>query len=77
MKHGLDEDILRNYLDYMISSDFVLSGRDRHLSNVSVLRNAETLQFAMPAPIYDSGKCLFVQDSVPRQSVRERALCRK
>ena len=49
----------------MILSDFVLSGRDRHLSNVSILRNAKTLQFAMPAPIYDSGKCLFVQDSVP------------
>lgn len=64
-KHGLDEGILRNYLDYMILSDFVLSGRDRHLSNVSVLRDAESLQFVMPAPIYDSGKCLFVQDSVP------------
>lgn len=64
-KHGLDEGILRNYLDYMILSDFVLSGRDRHLNNVSVLRDAESLQFVMPAPIYDSGKCLFVQDSVP------------
>ena len=57
--------MLRNYLDYMILSDFVLSGRDRHLRNVSILRNAETLQFVMPAPIYDSGKCLFVQDSLP------------
>ena len=64
-KYGLDEDILRSYLDYTILSDFVLSGRDRHLSNVSILRNAQTLQFVMPAPIYDSGKCLFVQDSVP------------
>ena len=57
--------MLRNYLDYMILSDFVLSGRDRHLSNVSILRDADSLQFVMPAPIYDSGKCLFVQDSVP------------
>ncbi len=64
-KHGLQEDVLRTYLDYMIMSDFVLSGRDRHLSNVSILRDANTLQFAMPAPIYDSGKCLFVQDTVP------------
>lgn len=64
-KHGLDEYELRSYLDYMILSDFVLSGRDRHLSNVSVLRDAESLQFVMPAPIYDSGKSLFVQDSVP------------
>lgn len=61
-KHGLDEQILRSYLDYMILSDFVLSGRDRHLSKVSILRDAETLQFVMPAPIYDSGKCLFVEE---------------
>ncbi|MBQ7066930.1 MAG: hypothetical protein IJN92_08905 [Lachnospiraceae bacterium] len=64
-KNGLDENILRNFLDYMILSDFVLSGRDRHLSNVSILRDSGSLQFAMPAPIYDSGKCLFVQDIVP------------
>ena len=65
VKHGLDEHMLRNYMDYMILSDFVLSGRDRHLNNISILRDAETLQFVKPAPIYDSGKCLFVQDSVP------------
>ena len=64
-KHGLDEYELRSYLEYVILSDFVLSGRDRHLNNVAILRDAETLKFVMPAPIYDSGKCLFVQDSVP------------
>lgn len=63
--HGMDTEALRAYLDYMIMSDFVLSGRDRHLSNISILRDADTLQFIEPAPIYDSGKCLFVQDSVP------------
>ena len=64
-KHGMDTDILRQFMDYMILSDFLLSGRDRHLGNVSILRDAENLQFIAPAPIYDSGKCLFVQDSVP------------
>ncbi len=63
--HGLEEDCLRSYMDYMIMADFVLSGRDRHLRNVSVLRDASTLQFIKPAPIYDSGKCLFVHESVP------------
>ena len=52
-------------MDYMIMSDFVLSGRDRHLSNVAILRDAESLRFISPAPIYDSDKSLFVQDSVP------------
>lgn len=64
-KHGIDTDKLRQFMDYMILSDFVLSGRDRHLGNISILRNAESLQFIAPAPIYDSGKCLFVQDIVP------------
>ncbi len=64
-QNGMDKEMLRHYLDYMILSDFVLSGTDRHLSNVSILRDADTLQFLMPAPIYDSGKCLFVHDSVP------------
>ena len=39
-KHGMDTDMLRQFMDYMILSDFVLSGRDRHLGNVSILRNA-------------------------------------
>jgi len=64
-KHGMDTDRLRQFMDYMILSDFVLSGRDRHLGNVSILRDARSLQFIAPAPIYDSGKCLFVQDSIP------------
>lgn len=65
IKHGMEENIIRSYMDYMIMSDFVLSGRDRHLNNVSILRDADSLQFVTPAPIYDSGKCLFVQDIIP------------
>ncbi|MFQ7394015.1 MAG: hypothetical protein ACLRMX_01875 [Lachnospira eligens] len=52
-------------MDYLITTDFVLSERDRHLSNIAVLRDADTLEFIKPAPIYDSGKCLFVNDSIP------------
>lgn len=65
-EHGLAEDILRPFLEYQIMTDFILSGRDRHLSNVSVLRDAKTLRFVRPAPIYDSGKSMFVDDSVPK-----------
>ncbi|MGN0338327.1 MAG: hypothetical protein ACI4EE_12615 [Lachnospiraceae bacterium] len=64
-RNGMDVEQLQAYMDYMIMSDFVLSGRDRHLSNVAILRDAESLRFISPAPIYDSGKSLFVQDSVP------------
>lgn len=65
-EHGLTENILRPFLEYQIMTDFILSGRDRHLSNLSVLRNADTLRFIQPAPIYDSGKSMFVDSSVPK-----------
>lgn len=63
--HGLPDEELRPFLEYQIMTDFILSGRDRHLSNISVLRDAESLKFIKPAPIYDSGKALFVNDIVP------------
>lgn len=64
-EHGLPETELRPFLEYQIMTDFILSGRDRHLSNISVLRDADSLKFVKPAPIYDSGKALFVNDIVP------------
>lgn len=64
-KHGIDVKQLRRDLEYQIMTDFILSNRDRHLSNVSILRDADTLQFLRLAPIYDSGKSLFVGKEVP------------
>ena len=63
--HGMDTEQLRMDLEYQIQMDFILSGRDRHLSNVSILRDADTLEFLRMAPIYDSGKCLFSGQAVP------------
>ncbi len=64
-KHGMDTEQLRKDLEYQIMTDFILSGRDRHLNNISVLRDADSLNFLRLAPIYDSGKCLFVHSNVP------------
>lgn len=72
-EHGLEEAKLRPFLEYQIMTDFILSGRDRHLANVSVLRDANSLKFIKPAPIYDSGKSMFVDASVP---VSEREMLR-
>ena len=64
--HGLDEESSRAQLDYMILSDFILSGTDRHLSNIAVLRDAKTLKFTSLAPIFDSGKAMFChEDFIP------------
>ena len=38
------------------------------MSNVSILRNADTLKFIRMAPIYDSGKCLFVNEEIPEHT---------
>jgi hypothetical protein len=64
-KHGMDEGELRRSLEYQIQTDFILSNRDRHLNNVAVLRDAETLQFKSLAPIFDSGKCMFIRQEIP------------
>lgn len=64
-KHGIDADLLRRDLEYQIMSDYVLTNYDRHLSNISVLRDADTLKFIRMAPIYDSGDCLFANRPVP------------
>ncbi|MCD8149847.1 MAG: HipA domain-containing protein [Clostridiales bacterium] len=64
-RHGMDTEQLRMDLEYQIMTDFILSNRDRHLSNISILRDADTLEFLRMAPIYDSGKSLFVGAEVP------------
>ena len=65
-KNGLDRNIVREYLEFEILIDFIFSNRDRHLTNISVLRDADTLKFISMAPIYDSGKSMLVgRDIVP------------
>ena len=58
-KHGIDVNQLQQDLDLQIQVDYVLTGYDRHLKNISILRDADTLEFIRMAPIYDSGECLF------------------
>lgn len=58
--NGLEENYVRDYLEFEILIDFIFSNRDRHLTNISVLRDAESLKFISMAPIYDSGKSLLV-----------------
>ena len=65
-KNGLDRNVVREYLEFEILIDFIFSNRDRHLTNISVLRDAESLKFISMAPIYDSGKSMMVErDIVP------------
>lgn len=47
-----------DYLDKMITLDYIIANEDRHFNNFGVLRNAETLEWIGMAPIYDSGSSL-------------------
>lgn len=46
-------------LDRMIAVDYLIANEDRHQNNFGVIRNAETLEWICPAPIYDSGSSLW------------------
>lgn len=67
-KHGMDETQLRMELEYQIQIDFIMSGRDRHLNNVAILRDADTLKFERMAPIFDSGKSMFIRQNIPKNN---------
>lgn len=69
-KHGIDEELLRRDLEYQIQADFILTNYDRHLTNVAILRDADSLEFIRMAPIYDSGDSLFANKSVP-ENIKE------
>lgn len=75
-KNGLDESYVRRYLEFQISMDFIFSNEDRHLTNIAILRDADTLQFISMSPIFDSGKSMMVGKDV-QQVTNKLALVQK
>lgn len=57
--NGAPPEAVRRDLDYMIMTDYILSNRDRHMDNIGVLRDAESLKVLGLAPLYDTGKSMF------------------
>lgn len=64
-KHGIDAAQLRKDLEYQILVDYIMTGYDRHLTNISILRDADSLKFLRMAPIYDSGGSMFAGRTIP------------
>ena len=58
-EHGLAEDACREFLEYQILTDYILTNTDRHLNNFGVLRDTKTLKFKCMAPIFDTGNSMF------------------
>jgi len=56
---GMSEKTFTDFIDYQIMTDYLLSNTDRHMNNISILRNPDTLEVLGFAPIYDSGNSMF------------------
>lgn len=56
---GMKEDEFADFLDYQIMSDYLITNTDRHMNNIAVLRDPDTLRLLGFAPIYDSGNSMF------------------
>lgn len=56
---GMREETFNTFMDYQIMTDYLISNTDRHMNNIAVLRNPDTLELLGFAPIYDSGNSMF------------------
>lgn len=65
VEKGMDREQLQNDLDYLYLTDYIISGYDRHLNNIAVLRDDKTLKLTRLAPIFDSGGAFFVNRDYP------------
>lgn len=64
IKVGIKEKEFDNYFDYLILSDFLLTNTDRHLNNISILRDPDTLKVKGFSPIYDTGNSMCYKMSI-------------
>jgi len=55
---GMKESDFVHFIDYQIMTDYLMTNTDRHMNNISILRNPDTLEILGFAPIYDSGNSM-------------------
>ena len=72
--HGMDTDLLRRDLEYQIMSDYILTNTDRHMENLGVIRDADTLEFIRMAPIFDTGRAFTPGFAVPADDSELRTI---
>lgn len=61
---GFKEEYVDKFLSLQIMVDFLITNTDRHMNNISVLRNTDTLEYIGFAPIYDNGNSMFFRSTV-------------
>ncbi len=50
---------MRTSLDQMLAVDFLIANSDRHYGNFGAVRDADTLEWIGPAPLFDNGTSLW------------------
>jgi hypothetical protein len=50
---------MNDYINKMLTLDYIIANTDCHFNNFGVIRNAESLEWAGPAPVFDSGTSLW------------------
>lgn len=56
---GISDEQFTSFMDYQIMTDYLITNTDRHMNNIAVMRNPDTLEIYGFAPIYDSGNSMF------------------
>ena len=59
MNLGMLEQDFCDFMDYQIMTDYLISNTDRHMNNIAIMRNPDTLELLGFAPIFDSGNSMF------------------
>ena len=52
---------VEEYIDNLLTIDFLIENTDRHYGNFGFIRDVNTLEFIGPAPIFDSGTSMWCQ----------------
>lgn len=66
---GMKEGEFHDFIDYQIMTDYLLTNTDRHMNNIAVMRNPDTLEILGFAPIYDSGNSMFY--NIPYEGLKK------
>lgn len=56
---GMPEQEFTDHIDYQIMTDYLMSNTDRHMNNIAVMRDPDSLKLRGFAPIFDSGNSMF------------------
>lgn len=67
---------VREFLDRMLTLDFIIANTDRHFGNFGFLRDVTTLEFIGPAPVFDNGSSMWHKEVtsmiLPQGKLNER-----